>query len=150
MGQDEERERRLHDLGGYRIDDDLLALASERAIVMHCLPGPLRRGDHRGRPARAALGRVGPGGEPPARAEGAHGARDPLARAGSVLPLKDNVPTRHFPVVTVALIAANVLVWLLYQDAGTEPGLDGFDRRVGYHPCEVDGLVPDRRRGLAR
>ena len=28
-----------------------------------------------------------------------------------MLPLKDNVPTRAFPVVTVALIAANVIVW---------------------------------------
>ena len=28
-----------------------------------------------------------------------------------MIPLKDNVPTRNFPVVTVALIAANVAVW---------------------------------------
>ncbi|MBW3592666.1 MAG: ornithine carbamoyltransferase [Actinobacteria bacterium] len=38
MGQDEERERRLSDLAGFGIDDELLRLASERAIVMHCLP----------------------------------------------------------------------------------------------------------------
>jgi ornithine carbamoyltransferase len=38
MGQDEERERRLTDLAGYGIDADLVALASERAIVLHCLP----------------------------------------------------------------------------------------------------------------
>jgi ornithine carbamoyltransferase len=38
MGQEEERERRLRDLGGYRIDEGRLALASERAIVLHCLP----------------------------------------------------------------------------------------------------------------
>ena len=38
MGQDEERERRLRDLAGYRIDEALLSLASERAIVMHDLP----------------------------------------------------------------------------------------------------------------
>jgi ornithine carbamoyltransferase len=38
MGQDEEREQRVLDLAGYRIDDELLALASERAIVLHCLP----------------------------------------------------------------------------------------------------------------
>jgi ornithine carbamoyltransferase len=38
MGQDEERERRLADLAGFGIDDGLLALASERAIVLHCLP----------------------------------------------------------------------------------------------------------------
>jgi ornithine carbamoyltransferase len=38
MGQDEERERRLRDLAGFGIDDGMVALASERAIVLHCLP----------------------------------------------------------------------------------------------------------------
>jgi ornithine carbamoyltransferase len=38
MGQDEERERRLADLAGFGIDDEVLRLASERAVVMHCLP----------------------------------------------------------------------------------------------------------------
>ena len=36
----------------------------------------LRRGDHGGGPLRAAVGRVGRGREPPARAEGADGSRD--------------------------------------------------------------------------
>ncbi len=38
MGQDEERERRLADLAGFGIDDGLVQLGSERAIVLHCLP----------------------------------------------------------------------------------------------------------------
>ncbi|HET6656753.1 MAG TPA: ornithine carbamoyltransferase [Gaiellaceae bacterium] len=38
MGQDEERERRLNDLAGFGIDDGLVQLGSERAIVLHCLP----------------------------------------------------------------------------------------------------------------
>jgi ornithine carbamoyltransferase len=38
MGQEEERERRLADLAGYAIDDDLLRLAADDAIVLHCLP----------------------------------------------------------------------------------------------------------------
>jgi ornithine carbamoyltransferase len=38
MGQEEEHQRRLQDLEGYRIDSSLVALASERAIVLHCLP----------------------------------------------------------------------------------------------------------------
>ena len=38
MGQDEERERRLAELAGYGIDESTLALASERAVVFHCLP----------------------------------------------------------------------------------------------------------------
>ena len=32
-----------------------------------------------------------------------------------MLPLRDNIPTRRFPVVTVALIVANVAVFVLYQ-----------------------------------
>jgi ornithine carbamoyltransferase len=38
MGQDEERERRVRDLAGYAIDERLVALTSERGIVLHCLP----------------------------------------------------------------------------------------------------------------
>jgi ornithine carbamoyltransferase len=38
MGQDEERERRLRDLAGFGIDDELVRLAGENAIVLHCLP----------------------------------------------------------------------------------------------------------------
>jgi len=38
MGQDEERERRLRDLDGYGIDRELVALANDDAIVLHCLP----------------------------------------------------------------------------------------------------------------
>jgi ornithine carbamoyltransferase len=38
MGQEEERERRLRDFAGYRVDADLVALAEPDAIVLHCLP----------------------------------------------------------------------------------------------------------------
>ena len=38
MGQEEERERRLRDLAGFGIDDELVRLAKEDAIVLHCLP----------------------------------------------------------------------------------------------------------------
>jgi ornithine carbamoyltransferase len=38
MGQEEERERRLADLAGFGIDAGTVALASERAVVLHCLP----------------------------------------------------------------------------------------------------------------
>jgi ornithine carbamoyltransferase len=38
MGQEEERERRLRDLAGYGIDDDLVRVAGPNAIVLHCLP----------------------------------------------------------------------------------------------------------------
>jgi ornithine carbamoyltransferase len=38
MGQDEQREQRLRDLAGYRIDAELVGLAGEEAVVLHCLP----------------------------------------------------------------------------------------------------------------
>jgi ornithine carbamoyltransferase len=38
MGQEEERERRLRDLAGFGIDAELVALANDDAIVLHCLP----------------------------------------------------------------------------------------------------------------
>ena len=51
-----------------------------------------------------------------------------------MLPLRDNVPTRTRPVVTYALILANVLVWVLYQ----LPDLQGSVDELAYHPCEVE------------
>ena len=38
MGDEEEAARRRADLAPFRLDADLLAAASERAIVLHCLP----------------------------------------------------------------------------------------------------------------
>ena len=38
MGQEEERERRLSDLAGFGITEELLAQAGNGAIVLHCLP----------------------------------------------------------------------------------------------------------------
>src|SRR2546428_14113042 len=52
-----------------------------------------------------------------------------------MLPLRDNVPTRTFPIVTVALIAINVAVWLFYQ----LPNLDRSVHDLAFHPCEVNG-----------
>jgi len=50
-----------------------------------------------------------------------------------VFPIKDNVPTRSFPVVTVALIAINFAVWIFYQ----LPDLDRSVVEYAYQPCEV-------------
>jgi rhomboid family protein len=55
-----------------------------------------------------------------------------------VIPLKDNVPTRSFPLVTVALIAANVAVWLFYQ----LPDLQHSVNQLAFQPCEVDSSCP--------
>ncbi len=38
MGQEDERARRLNDLAGYGIDEELVRAASPDAIVLHCLP----------------------------------------------------------------------------------------------------------------
>ena len=52
-----------------------------------------------------------------------------------MLPLRDNVPTRSRPVVTYALIATNVLVWVLYQLPNLQRSVD----ELAFHPCEVEG-----------
>jgi membrane associated rhomboid family serine protease len=51
-----------------------------------------------------------------------------------VLPLRDNAPTRSFPLVTLALIAANFAVWFWELHA---PGAK-IDR-YSYYPCSVVG-----------
>jgi membrane associated rhomboid family serine protease len=57
-----------------------------------------------------------------------------------VIPLKDNIPTRRFPVLTVAIIAINVFVFVFLQHGG-HPGLgapdDGNLVRWGLIPYEV-------------
>ena len=56
-----------------------------------------------------------------------------------MLPLRDNVPTRSRPLVTYALIVANILVWVLYQ----LPDLQGSVDELAFHPCEVEGSCPE-------
>jgi rhomboid family protein len=55
-----------------------------------------------------------------------------------VFPLKDNVPTRSFPIVTVTLIAINAAVWIFYQ----LPDLNGSVVELAYQPCEVTSSCP--------
>ena len=52
-----------------------------------------------------------------------------------MLPLKDNVPTQSFPIVTIGLIAANALVWI-WEFTGTSVTHDVF--HYGYYPCTLD------------
>ena len=61
-----------------------------------------------------------------------------------MLPLRDNVPTRSFPLVTVALIVVNLLVWVLYQ----LPDLDGSITSLGYQPCELEAVAEKIRNAL--
>jgi membrane associated rhomboid family serine protease len=63
-----------------------------------------------------------------------------------VFPLKDNIPTDRFPVVTVALIVANAIVYFLLQDGGWEITSNATgDWPVGEYalvPCDVTGECP--------
>jgi rhomboid family protein len=51
-----------------------------------------------------------------------------------VFPIKDNVPTRSFPIVTVTLIAINVAVFFLYE----VPDQNRAVNELAFHPCEVE------------
>jgi membrane associated rhomboid family serine protease len=53
-----------------------------------------------------------------------------------VIPLRDNVPTRTFPFVTVALIVVNALVWFWELKS---PGVDLHVIRDGFYPCTIEG-----------
>jgi membrane associated rhomboid family serine protease len=52
-----------------------------------------------------------------------------------MLPLSDGIPARRFPIVNVALIAANFAVWLFYE----LPNLDSAIFHASFYPCTVDG-----------
>jgi membrane associated rhomboid family serine protease len=53
-----------------------------------------------------------------------------------MFPLRDNVPTRTKPVVTIALIVANFAVWAWEL---SKPGLETHLLRDGYYVCAVQG-----------
>jgi membrane associated rhomboid family serine protease len=54
-----------------------------------------------------------------------------------MLPLKDNIPTDRFPIVTVALIVANVLVYFLWQKGGFSGPADQNVVDYGAIPYEI-------------
>ena len=60
-----------------------------------------------------------------------------------MIPLKDDLPTRSAPAVTVALIAINVLVFLyqasLQIDGGGEGAAQAFAMEFGLVPCRLTG-----------
>src|SRR4051812_33264562 len=53
-----------------------------------------------------------------------------------MLPLRDNVPTRTFPIVTVTIIAVNALGWF-WELSGR--GVDYHVVKDGFYPCKVQG-----------
>ena len=58
-----------------------------------------------------------------------------------MLPLRDNVPTRTFPIVTVGIIVVNVIVWLWEVGGSTSVETDVV--HYGYYPCKIDGPCLD-------
>jgi len=54
-----------------------------------------------------------------------------------MFPLRDDNPTLRTPVVTWAIIAANVALWILVQGGGTEPQLAASVCRLGLIPGEL-------------
>jgi membrane associated rhomboid family serine protease len=52
-----------------------------------------------------------------------------------MLPLSDGIPARRFPIVNVALIAANFAVWIFYE----LPHLDSSVFHASLYPCTVAG-----------
>ena len=51
-----------------------------------------------------------------------------------MLPLSDGLPARRFPVVNVALIAANIAVWVFCE----LPDLGGAVAQASFYPCDVE------------
>jgi membrane associated rhomboid family serine protease len=51
-----------------------------------------------------------------------------------MLPIRDNVPTRSFPFVTIGPIIANALVWIWELRA---PGVTSHVLRAGFYPCSL-------------
>ena len=54
-----------------------------------------------------------------------------------LLPLKDEKPTRSFPAVTIALIAANIAVFLYQNSLGYSREIHDFIFRFGAIPYEI-------------
>jgi membrane associated rhomboid family serine protease len=54
-----------------------------------------------------------------------------------LFPLKDNIPTERFPVVTVTLIALNVIAYFLWQQGGLTLG----DPSSQHYTCNLDNYA---------
>ena len=59
-----------------------------------------------------------------------------------MFPYHDENETQRTPYVTLALIAANVLTWVLLQGAGTAPALARSVCELGLIPGELTGALP--------
>ncbi|MDH4045309.1 MAG: rhomboid family intramembrane serine protease [Gemmatimonadota bacterium] len=60
-----------------------------------------------------------------------------------MFPYKDENPTSLTPVVTIGIVALNVLVWFLIQGAGADRALAGSICELGLIPGELLGRLPE-------
>jgi rhomboid family protein len=60
-----------------------------------------------------------------------------------MFPYRDDNPTIATPIVTLLLIAANVVVWILVQGMGSEPSLSRSVCELGLIPGELLGRLPE-------
>lgn len=61
---------------------------------------------------------------------------------GDLIPIRDENPTEITPYVTVLVLVANVLVWVMVQGAGAGDVLEASVMEYGYVPCRVTGECP--------
>jgi len=59
-----------------------------------------------------------------------------------LLPLKDDIPTRRLPIVTIALIAINVIVYFLFEHGLWDLGDIGNERVVEYGAIPIELTDP--------
>ena len=60
-----------------------------------------------------------------------------------MFPYRDDNPTLATPVVTIVLIAANILMWVMVQGMGAEPRLSASVCELGLIPGELFGRLPE-------
>ena len=58
-----------------------------------------------------------------------------------MFPLKDENPTLHTPVVTYALVAANLAAWVFFQGMGQSPAFEESICRLGLVPGHLFGEI---------
>jgi membrane associated rhomboid family serine protease len=60
-----------------------------------------------------------------------------------VIPLKDDIPTRRTPIVTIALIAINVIVYFIFEQGLWDLGETGNERVIEYGAIPGEITDPD-------
>jgi membrane associated rhomboid family serine protease len=60
-----------------------------------------------------------------------------------MFPYRDDNPTLATPIVTLVLIAANVVIWMVVQGMGAEPSLSRSVCELGLIPGELLGRLPE-------